>query len=105
MLGIQQRPSEVPHRYQTLLAQLAVGYELLNYYRYEQDKQWKATRHVEIFNHFCELVVRHYRESREIKFYANLLNLTPKHLSKVIRMATNGLSQHPFTAISNVLPA
>ena len=92
MLGIQQRPSEVPHRYQTLLAQLAVGYEFLNYYRYEQDKQWKATRHVEIFNHFCELVVRHYRESREIKFYANLLNLTPKHLSKVIRMATNGLS-------------
>lgn len=83
---------EMPHRYQTLLAQLAVGYEFLNYYRYEQDKQWTVTRHVEIFNRFCELVVRHYRESREIKFYANRLNLTPKHLSKVIRMATNGLS-------------
>lgn len=27
-----------------------------------------------------------------MKYYAKLLNLTPKHLSKVIRMATNGLS-------------
>jgi hypothetical protein len=47
---------------------------------------------VEIFNRFCDLVVKHYRESREIKYYADLLNLTPKHLSKVIRMVTNGLS-------------
>ena len=30
-------------------------------------------------------MVQHYRESREIKYYADLLNLTPKHLSKVIR--------------------
>ena len=37
-------------------------------------------------------MVEHYRESREIKYYANLLNLTPKHLSKVIRAATNGIS-------------
>ena len=83
---------ELPHRYQALLAQLAVGYEFLNYYRREQDKQWAENRQVEIFNRFCELVVKHYRESREIKFYADLLNLTPKYFSKVIRSATNGLS-------------
>ena len=34
-------------------------------------------------------MVKHYRESREIQFYANLLNLTPKHLSKVIRAAAD----------------
>ena len=83
---------ELPHRRQALLAQLAIGYEFLNYYRREQDKQWTEKRHVEIFNSFCEQVVEHYRESREVKYYAKLLNLTPKHLSKVIRMATNGLS-------------
>jgi AraC-like DNA-binding protein len=83
---------EMPHRYQTLLAQLAVGYELLNCYRREQDKQWTENRHVEIFNRFSDLVVKHYRESREVKYYADLLNLTPKYFSKVIRMATNGLS-------------
>ena len=83
---------ELPHRHQALMAQLAVGYEFLNYYRREQDKQWRENRHVEIFNRFCDLVVKHYRESREIKYYANLLNLTPKYFSKVIRQATDGLS-------------
>lgn len=87
-----QTDKELLHRYQALLAQLAVGYEFLNSYRREQDKQWTENRHTEIFNHFCELVVKHYRESREVKFYANLLNITPKYLSKVIRIATNGLS-------------
>ena len=76
---------EMPHRYQTLLSQLAVGYEFLNLYRREQDRQWAENRQTDIFNRFCELVVKHYRESREIQFYADLLNLTPKHLSKVIR--------------------
>ena len=82
---------EMPHRYQTLLSQVAVGYEFLNLYRREQDRQWSENRQTDIFNRFCELVVKHYRESREIQFYANLLNLTPKHLSKVI-VATAGIS-------------
>ena len=80
---------ELPHRYQALLAQLSVGYEFLNSYRREQDKQWTENRHTELFNRFCDLVVKHYRESREIKFYANLMNLTPKYLSKVIRAAAD----------------
>jgi AraC-like DNA-binding protein len=83
---------ELPHRYQALLAQLAVGYEFLNYYRRDQDRQWTENHHASIFNCFCDLVVKHYRESREVKYYADLMNLTPKHLSKVIRAATNGLS-------------
>lgn len=83
---------ELPHRYQTLLAQLAVGYEILNYYRRDQDRKWAENRHIDIFNRFCDLVVKHYRESREVKYYADLLNITPKYLSKVIRKATNGVS-------------
>ena len=83
---------KLPHRYQALLAQLAVGYEFLNYYRRDQDRQWAQKHQHDIFNRFCDLVVKHYRESREVKYYADLLNLTPKHLSKVIRTATNGLS-------------
>ena len=83
---------DLPHRYQALLAQLAVGYEFLNYYRHDQDRQWAENRYADIFNRFCDLVVKHYRESRKVKYYADLLNLTPKHLSKVICTATNGLS-------------
>ncbi|MBO7609226.1 MAG: AraC family transcriptional regulator [Muribaculaceae bacterium] len=83
---------EMPHRYHTLLAQLAVGYEFLTCYRCEQDKQWMSKRHAEIFSRFCDLVVNNYRESREVKYYADLLNLTPKYLSKVISSATDGLT-------------
>ena len=83
---------EMPHRYQMLLAQLAIGYEFINYYRREQDTQWLTKRHEAIFNKFCDLVVNHYRESREVKYYASLMNLTPKYLSKVIQDATNGLT-------------
>ena len=83
---------ELPHRYQALLAQLAVGYEFLNYYRRDQDRQWAENRYVETFNRFCDLVVKHHRESREVKYYADLLDLTPKHLSRVVRTVTGGLS-------------
>lgn len=83
---------EMPHRYHTLLAQLAVGYEFLSYYRREQDRQWTSKRHAEIFSQFCDLVVNKYRESREVKYYADLLNLTPKYLSRVICTATDGLT-------------
>lgn len=78
---------ELPHRYQALLAQLSVGYEMLNFYRREQDKQWAQSRHMDLFNRFCELVVEHYRESKEIQFYAAQLRLTPKYFSKSIRAA------------------
>ena len=83
---------DLPHRYQALLAQLAVGYEFLNYYRRDQDRQWAENRNADIFNRFIDLVVKHYRESREVKYYADLLHISPKHLSKVVRTATNGLS-------------
>ena len=49
---------EMPHRHQTLLAQLAVGYEFLNCYSREQDKQWTENRHIEIYKRFCDLVVK-----------------------------------------------
>ena len=83
---------EMPHRHQVLLAQLAVGYEFLNCYRREQDKKWAENRNASLFNQFCDLVVEHYKESREIQYYAQLLNLTPKYFSKIIRSAAGGIS-------------
>lgn len=83
---------ELPHRYKMLLSLLAVGYEYLNLYRRRQDLQWADNRHVDLLNRFCDLVVDHYRESREVKYYAALLNLTPKYFSKVIASLTGGQS-------------
>lgn len=78
-------PKELKQRRQMLISQLAVGYEFLNYYRTEQDRQWSENKHMTIFSRFCDLVVVHYKESRELQFYAEKLHLTPKHFAKIIR--------------------
>ena len=84
--------NDLQYRRQMLLTQLSIGYEFLNYYRRDQDRQWATGRHAELYQRFCQLVVEHYKESREVQFYADLLHLTPKHFTKVIREETNGLS-------------
>lgn len=84
--------SDLQYRRQMLLTQLSIGYEFINYYRREQDKMWSAGRNAELYHRFCQLVVEHYRESREVKFYAEQLNMTPKHLTKIIRMVSGGIT-------------
>lgn len=76
--------AELPHRKEMLVAILSVGHEFLNLYRREQDKEWEQQRDAQLLSRFSELVVEHFRESREVKFYAKLLNLSPKHFSKTI---------------------
>lgn len=42
----------------------------------------------QLLTQFHEAITLHYRESREVNFYASLLNLTPKYFGTVIRKAT-----------------
>ena len=79
-------------RRQMLLSQLAVGYEFINYYRREQDKEWAESRSTKLYTQFCDLVVEHYRENRNVNYYAALLNYDPRYFSKVFRQFGNGLS-------------
>lgn len=72
-------------RHQLLSAQLFVGCEFL-YQEYREQEQMKGlSAHTSLYYHFCDLVVKHHRESREVKYYADLLHLTPKHFTKIIR--------------------
>ncbi len=41
-----------------------------------------------IFNKFYEAITIHYRESREVRFYAQLFHLTPKHFASIIKQHT-----------------
>ena len=79
---------EMPNRYSMIISLLAVGYEYLNYYRRELDKDWHDNRNAGLLTRFCDLVALHYRESREVQYYADLLHLTPKYFSKVISSLT-----------------
>lgn len=78
---------ELRHRNHILLAQLVVGYEYLNYYRRKQDEEWRANRLNAIFSQFCDLVVTHFRQSKEVNYYAQLMHIHPKYLSRVITAA------------------
>ena len=79
-------------RRQMLLSQLAVGYEFINYYRREQDRLWAENQSVKLYTQFCDLVVEHYKENRNVNYYAGLMDYDPRYFSKVFRQYSNGLS-------------
>ena len=83
---------DLNHRNHILLAQLSVGYEYLNYYRREQDQLLAQDSQSALFAQFCDLVVAHFREHRDIQFYAKQMNYHPKYMSRVIRSVTNGVT-------------
>ncbi len=79
-------------RQQMLLSHLAVSFEFINYYRREQDKKWAESRSATLYTQFCDLVVEHYRENRNVNFYAGLLDYDPRYFSKLFRQFSNGRS-------------
>ena len=79
-------------RQQMLLSHLAVGLEFINYYRREQDKEWARSRPAKLYTQFCDLVVEHYRENRNVNFYARQMGYDARYFSKVFRQYSNGLS-------------
>lgn len=83
---------DVQLRRQILLSHLAVGLEFLNYYRREQDRQWAESRPTALYKQFCDLVVEHYRENRNVNYYAGLMHYDPRYFSKVFRQYSSGLS-------------
>lgn len=75
----------MPHRRDVLLSLVVAAYEFLNVCRRAQDTNMpQAQRNTDLFNQFCNLLAQHYRDSREVNFYAQKLHLTPKYFSKII---------------------
>ena len=79
-------------RRQMLLAQLAIFYEFINYYRREQDQPKQKDRTATVFAEFCYLVTKHYKENRNINFYAEKLGYEPRYFSKLFLKLSNGLT-------------
>ena len=76
---------DLPMQRKMLLSLTAVAYEFVNYYRREQDKMWGDNKYAALYNRFCALVAEHYKESREVKYYAALLSVSPKYFSQIFR--------------------
>ena len=84
--------NDLQPRRQMLLSHMAVGYEFINYYRREQDRQWTESRSAKLYTQFCDLVVEHYKENRNVNYYAGLMDYDARYFSKVFRRYSNGLS-------------
>ena len=61
---------------------------LMDYRRQNGHNDPPMTRRQELFIRFHQAIVEHYRESREVRFYADLFCLSPKHFAAVIKQQT-----------------
>ena len=78
-----------PHRWKMLGNLLEVLFLLLRDYRKENGISERTPSPQEkLFNRFYQAITENYRQSREVRFYANLLNLTPKHFTTIIKQHT-----------------
>jgi len=77
-------------------------YELGNFYHHmvNSSENYVPNRKDEIGKQFILLVGTHFRESREVQFYADKLFVSRKHLTKVI---TEVLKKSPKTIISDAV--
>lgn len=69
---------------------LEVMFMQMEDYRIENGiEPYIPTLREELFYNFYHAVEQHYRESREVHFYADLFHLSPKHFAAVIKQQTN----------------
>ncbi|MDR1682212.1 MAG: hypothetical protein LBS25_02325, partial [Candidatus Symbiothrix sp.] len=71
-----------------LLSQ-AFFYGVNNLKQLRQEHTVRKDKKDKLFDSFYRLILQHYKDSREVSFYADKLCLTPKHLSVVIKKATD----------------
>ncbi|MFS2722854.1 AraC family transcriptional regulator [Bacteroides thetaiotaomicron] len=58
----------------------------------ESQSKYSRTRQEEIFQRFIGEVEKHYRKERSVKFYADLLCISPKYLSTVVYKVSRQLA-------------
>jgi AraC-like DNA-binding protein len=79
-----------PDREDLLAQQMDVGAKLIEIYL--QENGFMATQEADanqqLLYRFQNAIAQHFRESREVQFYANLLCLSPKYFGSVIKQLT-----------------
>jgi len=78
-----------PNRDQMIVNYLDIFFELLNNYNVtNRGSMFSDDSNRQLFTRFYELLIAHYRDSRDIIYYANMLCLTPKYFAKLIKQST-----------------
>lgn len=98
---VSRTEEELPNKHRLLEAQLTVAYDLYMSIRRNQDLEWEKDRTGQLYLQFCDLVVAHYKEERNVNYYAEALGYDPRYFSKIFRDYNNGLS--PLAWIQNYI--
>lgn len=98
---VSRTEEELPNKHHLLEQQLSLAYELYMSIRREHDQAWGKDRMGHIYLKFCDLVVEHHREERNVNYYAELLGYDPRYFSKIFRDYNNGTS--PLAWIQNYI--
>jgi len=79
-----------PARKEMLAAQISVGTRMCDLILIENRKKSTKTlsEKQKLLSRFYDAIAEHYDKNREVKFYADLLCLSPKHFGTVIRQTT-----------------
>jgi AraC family transcriptional activator of pobA len=60
--------------------------------KYRGNEMVKLTRKEELLMNFVKLLALHFKEERSVQYYADLLFVTPKHLTKTVKEITDKTS-------------
>ena len=77
-----------PHRNAMLADALDVFSRLIDEYRFRGKEVEEWDKNEKLFYRFYDAITQHFQESHEIKFYADLLCLTPKYFATLIKQET-----------------
>lgn len=88
------RQRENPYGYEVLLHSIIAFFFRFGYLPYEKLKSEIPTAQGRITDSFLKLVQTHYKRERFLDFYARILEITPKHLSRTVKKQTG------FSAVS-----
>ncbi len=62
---------------------------LLQNYRHQNGvRNHEPSAHEQLFTNFYHAITQHYAQNREVRFYADLFHLSPKHFSAIIKQHT-----------------
>ena len=85
---IREKMTDTHHYYRTQLVKallLAMFYDMSNViYRVGEHEPQKMRRSDTIFTEFIRLLEKHYRTQRRVYWYAQQLDITPKHLTDLV---------------------
>ena len=81
------RVKDNPHRLEIVRLLTKAFFYGAGYYFHKMDDNVEISRNKALFDNFMKLVQKHFKEQRNLDFYASKLCLTPKYMSSVIKEA------------------